>query len=483
MDTPAVAAYAPRCGVSPLSQAAAALTTPASAIGARRWEATTAAASAATTPTTTTDEATTRVLVYDSPLSMPIAVLIRLAAAKCVAAGVGAVAATVAAVDKVGGVNHVWEAVMGLAEAGAPALDMRLAGALAAVSVLGGGVARGVARRTVVRLEVDMPEVDAAAVRRDVSPEAAAAANRDDPWAAHRDACAALAAALAPRATASHVVTITRPGLLAGTTSESVPRSAITCAPPSTLTQCFLLATPTGRRVEQYLFPTAAWRSTATPYLKALMYDDYFDVTEAPPRADSELVAIEGFGRYRPAQIADPLHPAAAALEAAALAAALAAGATQPRVALAPGSDTPPPPPDARNIEVAGGFGELVMPVTAAPVPLRGTPFTLERGTVWATFTPGVTLSRDAARLRERDVAQTGASRVKLSELPRPAAPVTLMLDGSQCLAPRTPLAELAAGGGAMNASGADLAALPPAVGDNEPTAAAAPASSKPTTP
>jgi hypothetical protein len=59
------------------------------------------------------------------------------------------------------------------------------------------------------------------------------------------------------------------------------------------------------------LLPVDGWRSADYAYLKAFVYERYFR-DEAPPPRDQDVIAIDGFGPYRPAQFADPAHPASA---------------------------------------------------------------------------------------------------------------------------------------------------------------------------
>lgn len=59
-----------------------------------------------------------------------------------------------------------------------------------------------------------------------------------------------------------------------------------------------------------YLLPVPGWSSDDKDYLKVFLYWRYFrEEPEMPP--DETLIAIEGFGPYRPMQFADPNHPVA----------------------------------------------------------------------------------------------------------------------------------------------------------------------------
>ena len=75
-----------------------------------------------------------------------------------------------------------------------------------------------------------------------------------------------------------------------------------------------------GSEMDQYLFPVegeggrvdakGAWKSDDLKYLQELIYSDYFRKNEQSPTYDRLLIDIDGFGPYRPAQLADPNHPA-----------------------------------------------------------------------------------------------------------------------------------------------------------------------------
>jgi hypothetical protein len=59
-----------------------------------------------------------------------------------------------------------------------------------------------------------------------------------------------------------------------------------------------------------YLLPVPGWSSEDKDYLKVFLYWRYFR-EEQPEPPDETLIAIEGFGPYRPMQFADPDHPVA----------------------------------------------------------------------------------------------------------------------------------------------------------------------------
>ena len=61
-----------------------------------------------------------------------------------------------------------------------------------------------------------------------------------------------------------------------------------------------------------YLLPLN-WRTDDQQALKRLLYEPYFK--PVPPRPTPEaLIAVEGFGSFRPAEVADPHHPVAQAI-------------------------------------------------------------------------------------------------------------------------------------------------------------------------
>ncbi len=59
-----------------------------------------------------------------------------------------------------------------------------------------------------------------------------------------------------------------------------------------------------------YLFPVNGWWSDDIDYLKTFLFEKFFRPEPTPP-PDADLIAIEGFGAFRPAQLADPNHAAA----------------------------------------------------------------------------------------------------------------------------------------------------------------------------
>lgn len=71
-----------------------------------------------------------------------------------------------------------------------------------------------------------------------------------------------------------------------------------------------VLDTRRGGPAVYYLFPVGGWWSDDLPYLKTFLYEKFFRV-EKPPPPDEALIAIEGFGPFRPAALADPEHAAA----------------------------------------------------------------------------------------------------------------------------------------------------------------------------
>lgn len=270
--------------------------------------------------------------------------------------------------------------------------DPRLPAAFAALALVSGAAARAVARRTVTKLVLQRaPAAEATAP----APTPAAGAGFARPPPSPQPAGQAQ--------NPDDAITIHRPRLWrSGDVTETVPRSALSCGRGESTFQGFLLTRAGEGRAHplpQYLFPLhgeGATRSDDLPYLKTLLFGDYFR-PEPPPPGDDELLAaaaLEGFGPYRPAQFADTHHPR------------FPAG----------------------------------LPNTDAAAPVPGTPFWTQHGTVWASFTVPPRPSLQARRDAERGAALYGARRA----LPLPAvpAPVSLQLDGSHYV-PR-----LGAGGG-----------------------------------
>jgi hypothetical protein len=98
-------------------------------------------------------------------------------------------------------------------------------------------------------------------------------------------------------------------GALWGTHSATKRREEVECAAGSKLTT-HIVTVPEGG---WYLLPVKGWYSDDLAYLKTLLWWRYFR-DEAPPPREDDLIAIEGFGDYRPAALADPYHPASRAL-------------------------------------------------------------------------------------------------------------------------------------------------------------------------
>ena len=104
---------------------------------------------------------------------------------------------------------------------------------------------------------------------------------------------------------------ITRPTLFGGTTQSVHDRKDIRGAPANAIITTFRLRknNKNGREINQYLFPVQpGWKSDNIKYLRTLIYGEYFRKEEVNPVEDKKLIAIEGFGSYRPAQFADPHH-------------------------------------------------------------------------------------------------------------------------------------------------------------------------------
>ena len=176
-----------------------------------------------------------------------------------------------------------------------------------------------------------------------------------------------------------------------------VRRHEISCAPSSALVQGFLLRTSaSGRSQPQWLFPLpGAARSEDWRYLKELLFGDFFR-REPPPPPDAALLgAIAGFGPYRPAQFADPRHPRYL--------------------------------PRSSPLLTEGPSGAFLS--TAFP----GTPFFAREGGVWAAFhlPPPPSLAQRREAEREAALYGRGGGARAAGALPRTAAPLTLMLDGS----------------------------------------------------
>ncbi|RYG42933.1 hypothetical protein EON68_01150 [archaeon] len=356
------------------------------------------------------------VTIYDSPQPGMVMAAYRLLAAKAVLASTAAATSLYEQCARFESVSDLAATLMGDVVPGAPDVSLHYTLGFAVVAVIARACAKTLGSRIVTRVDVRCSAQDAAVLRtnaggvedeeRDVAEAAASGKPYDSAFAARARRMSAIAAAVTPAATAAHTICIHHPTLWGSTTVHEVPRADIACSPPNTLTQCFRVRSQRGRMVENYIFPVAGWRSDCLPYLRALMFTDFFVAEERPPPADVELIAIEGFGPYRPAQFADPHH--------------------------------------AR-------YGELSHRGADA-VAVEGTPFIAAHGTVWAHFDLPPPLSLEQRRAIERDAALYGVPKVRGELLPRLAAPVTLMLDGTQHSGPRRvrPLDGAAADGSAL---------------------------------
>lgn len=153
-------------------------------------------------------------------------------------------------------------------------------------------------------------------------------------------------------------IEITRPNILPFTKSVTIhPRSNVYCADATKTMISFRLRLPSGREINQYLFPISGqWKTDDYDFLRILVYGDYFRDEQSPP-VDVDLIAIEGFGHYRPAQFADPMSDARLTL---------------------------PPPPGAKDNKEAHMLAVSGKPLP--PSPIEDTPFLHAEGSVWATF-------------------------------------------------------------------------------------------------
>lgn len=302
----------------------------------------------------------------------------------------------------------------GTAAVAASSGDARLTAGFLALALASGYVSRAVASRTVTKLVLER--------RPDAPPrssEGADGGGRGDKGPGFAPSRAPLKLALEAQDPHDTVV-IHRPRLWSSQDVVlRVRRGAIACARGSTTFQGFQLSPDAshGGAVPQYLFPVhGACRSDDLPYLKTMLFGDFFR-DEAPPPPDSELIAIEGFGPYRPAQFADAHHPRF----------------------------------------------PVHLPLTPQVRELPGLPFFTQHGTVWANFSspPRATLAE--RRAMERDAKLYGKPATPLARLPATAAPVSLMLDGSHFTHRLTP----------PDAAGEPAAPAP--VEAIEPPAAAAP--------
>jgi hypothetical protein len=467
--------------------------------------------------------APTRIVLFDSPPSTLAAAFTAFATAKaatCAAAASWfAVRALQPTVDAGTG-GRGWAAI---AEVDAEAVverlvaggwyaggDARLAGILAVLAGLAAVTSRAAQRRIVWRLEAEVP-VGLTPPPTFKQAMDDAVAREEDPWVTAATLRNEVAGGVTAEATRGHTILITRPTAWGGVgRAERVPRSHIVCAAPSTAMQSFRVFRGSGRWEENYLLPAPGWRTEHGAYLKTLLRGDYFRPDDAPPTPDIDLIAIEGFGPYRPAQFADPLHPGIARVAAVVQQASLPPPVAAAAVAALPAASSPfdaaeaaatrttaaaaaapSQPADARapadphghaehhassavaarpmaagaweeagRPSVAAGRDDdvaaspeygtaLVMAVTghivppphpdlppAPAVPLPGTPYRVERGTVWADFTVPERPSLLEARRISARAAMEGRTPGTLTPRPRPAQLVALDGDDAASAAP-----------------------------------------------
>lgn len=285
---------------------------------------------------------------------------------------------------KFASLQELQDVLMGVAGDAAPALDLRLSLGFTAFAGLSALISRVILGRTVTALEIE---------RR---PPAADSGILPD----------------SPRYTEGDVVHIERPLLWSskGRKWVTVPRKRITCAPATTTMTSFRLETETGRPMQNYLFPVPGWKSEDLPYLRTLIYGEYFrpeeDKREQERKEEQQHMEIEGFGPYRPAQFADPASP----------------------LFITPGQ----------------AAEEAAQRLATVP-----SPFTVRDGTVWADFVLPAKPTVPQLRAREKRAAEQKAAQALGRSLGQAVS--TAILAGSTAQQPA-----LGAGG----AGGADAGAL-----------------------
>jgi hypothetical protein len=322
----------------------------------------------------------------------------------------GAVATAIEATQQAGASwDEIMDTLMGVGESAAAEAalsSMSMPVYFLLVGAFGHVASRAIVNRTVVGIDVILPKGDAHKMR-PIEKRKEEIESSPDPYSADLAAREEIAGAVHPDACKHHTVVIHRPKLWNNKETEKhhVPRDEVLCCPPNKTETCFDLRLPSGRRQQQYLWPfPGSWTSGNRAYLVALLYQDYFLLKERAPPPDTRLIrGIEGFGPYRPAQFADPYHPAAQQL------AADAAASPDGRL------------PSRDRIE--------------------GTPFWIEKNTVWSEFNIPPRPSLEKRREAERQLAiaggnaqtpgRTAADLVMQDTLPSLPAPLTLMLDGS----------------------------------------------------
>ena len=292
------------------------------------------------------------------------------------------------------------------ASAAASTGDPRLTGGFLALALVSGYISRAVSNRTVTKLILERP----AGRCETASPNDSATdgpTNNADASAKENEASSKKASnrfaqkpepvKLAIEAqNPDDTIIIHRPKLWSSSDRVlRVRRRDISCARANSTFQGFQLSISDkhGGAIPQYLFPVhGKSRSDDLPYLKTMLFGDFFR-DEPPPPPDSELIAIEGFGPYRPAQFADAHHPKF----------------------------------------------PLHIPVTPQAQEVPGLPFFTQHGTVWAQFSSPPKPTLIERRAMERDEKLYGKQRTPADRLPTIAAPVSLMLDGTHFVHRLTP--------------------------------------------
>jgi hypothetical protein len=357
-----------------------------------------------------------RVVVYASAQPRLVLWAARVLAVQSAAAAAGAAAVsyrqlTAAFASK----QDVWNYLMGLQELTGPELRLGLPVGFAAMAAVAGAAAQLIARRTVIGIEVTRPQGSGAAAA-SASQAAAAAGGLPADTLAHESLAAeetvfitrpriwaslwtqSARSELGAEAGGSSGALLPSPAGSPGTVTETAPRAMLKCAAPNTTFTSFRLNLATGRVITMYLFPVRGWRSDEAAYLRTLIYGDYFRREERPPPPDTTLIAIEGFGAYRPAQFADTHNPLF---------------------------------PEAVPVHPSGD--------ASVPVPLPGTPFYAAQGTVWAQFQlpPRKSLEERRAAVRRAALAAPVGARLDPvlavpgpDDLPRVGAPTNIALDG-----------------------------------------------------
>lgn len=228
---------------------------------------------------------------------------------------------------------------------------------------------------------------------------------------------------------------ITRPTLFGGITRTVHSRRDIRGAPATAVITTFRLRKPfffqrnksavpgIGREINQYIFPVQpGWKSDNIQYLRTLIYGEYFRTDEVPPVPDKKLIAIEGYGAYRPAQFADPHHYRAQQQ--------LETILTKQPLELTGTTNTVIP--SATTTTTNNNESGSMTKSSTSPLPVsNNSSLNIQDGTVWTQFQvpPRITLQQKRKIERDEKILNKESDEVKHAKI---GVPTNIGIDGKQ---------------------------------------------------